>query len=139
MKSKSDLYRLDPFLDTYGILHLGGRIQNAEISDRIKYPLVLPNKGHVTNLIARHFHDKTLHKGRGMTVNEIRNCGFWIIGASSVVSGLIAKCVVCRKLRGTTQDQNVYVSDMGFMAHQHKKAISRRIRYKIIRPICKKS
>ena len=57
LKSKSDLYRLDPFLDTYSILHLGGRIQNAEISDRIKYPLVLQNKGHVTNLIARHFHD----------------------------------------------------------------------------------
>ena len=74
-----------------------------------------------------------------MTVNEIRNCGFWITGASSVVSGLIAMCVVCRKLRGTTQDQSEYVSDMGFMAHQHKKAISRRIRYKIIRPICRKS
>ena len=31
------------------------------------------------------------------------------------------------------------VSDMGFTAHQHKKAISRRIRYKIIRQICRKS
>ena len=73
LKSKSDLYRFDPFLDTYGILHVGGRIQNAGIPDRIKYPLVLPKKGHVTNLLAGHFHDKTLHQGRGMTVNEIRN------------------------------------------------------------------
>ena len=31
------------------------------------------------------------------------------------------------------------VSDMGFTAHQHKKAISSRIRYKIICPICMKS
>ena len=107
LKSKSDLYRLDPFLDTYGILHVGGRIQNAEIPDRIKYPFVLPKKGHVTNLIARHFYDKTLHQGCGMPVNEIRNSGFWIKGASSVVSSLIAKCVVCRKLRGTTQGQQM--------------------------------
>ena len=35
--------------------------------------------------------------------------------------------------------QSASVSDMGFTAHQHKKAISRRIRYKIIHPICRKS
>ncbi|MCG7878636.1 MAG: hypothetical protein N0C90_20255, partial [Candidatus Thiodiazotropha endolucinida] len=52
-------------------------------------------------------HDKTLHQGRGMTVNEIRNNGFWIVGCSSVVSSLIMKCVVCRRLRGTLQDQKM--------------------------------
>lgn len=107
LKGKSDLCRLDPFLDSDGILRVGGRIQNAEIPNKIKYPVVLPKKGHVTNLIARYFHDKTLHQGRGMTVNEIRNNGFWIVGCSSVVSSLIMKCVVCRKLRGTLQDQKM--------------------------------
>ena len=99
--------RLDPFLDDSGILHIGGRIQNAKIPEEIKYPVVLPKRSHITDLIVCHFHDKTLHQDRGMTVNEIRNNGFWIIGCSSIVSNLIRNCVTCRRLRGTLQDKKM--------------------------------
>ena len=107
LRGKSDLRRLDPFLDDSGILHIGGRIQNAKIPEEIKYPVVLPKRSHITDLIVCHFHDKTLHQGRGMTVNEIRNNGFWIIGCSSIVSNLIRNCVTYRRLRGTLQDQKM--------------------------------
>ena len=107
LNGKSALRRLDPFLDTNGILRIGGRVQSATIPDELKYPIVLPRKGLVTNLVASHFHHKTLHQGRGMTVNEIRNNGFWIISCSAVVSNLIMKCVVCRRLRGSLQVQKM--------------------------------
>ncbi len=38
-----------------------------------KYPVILPKKGHVTELIIRHAHEKVAHGGRGMTLNAIRN------------------------------------------------------------------
>ena len=107
LNGKSDLRRLDPFLDSNGILRIGGRVQSGKIPDMLKYPVVLPRKGIVTNLVVNHFHDKTLHQGRGITVNEIRNNGFWIIGCSGVVSNLIMKCVVCRRLRGSLQVQKM--------------------------------
>lgn len=107
LKGKSDLHRLDPFLDSKGLLRIGGRIQHAKMPDKIKYPVVLPKRCHITSLIAHHFHDKMFHQGRGITVNEIRNNGFWIIGCSAVVSGLISKCLVCRRLRGVLQDQKM--------------------------------
>ena len=42
-----------------------------------------------------------------MTVNEIQNSGYWVIGCSSIVSNLIRKCVICQRLRGTLQDQKM--------------------------------
>ena len=42
-----------------------------------------------------------------MTVNEIRNSDYWIIGCSSIVSNLIRNCVICRRLPGTLPDQKM--------------------------------
>ena len=42
-----------------------------------------------------------------MTLNRIRSAGFWIIGGKSTVSNHISRCVCCRKLRGSVQEQRV--------------------------------
>ena len=88
MKGTSQLYRLDPFLDDEAIIRVGGRIRNASYSSDIKHPVILPRKHHVTDLIIRHCHETTQHGGRGMTINEIRSNGYWIIECSGAVSTL---------------------------------------------------
>ena len=60
---------------------------------------------HVTELIIRHYHEKVAHQGRGITLNEIRSNGIWIIGGSSAVAYFIKNCVTCRRLRGIAQEQ----------------------------------
>ena len=40
-------------------------------------------------------------------MNEVRSSGYWIVGCSTVVAKLIEKCVACRRLRATTQDQKM--------------------------------
>ena len=107
MKKNSNLYTLDPFLDKNGVLRVGGRLKHADLSTAVKYPAILPRKGHVTDLIISHCHDSVEHQGRGMTHNKIRSSGFWIIGGSSAVSDHVAKCVRCRKLRGAVQEQKM--------------------------------
>ena len=107
LKHTSSIYRLDPFLDVHGIMRVGGRIHRAELSSNIRHPAILPRKAHITNLVIRHFHEQSEHQGRGMTTNEIRENGFWIIGCSSAVSEYIFKCVKCRKLRSQLQQQKM--------------------------------
>ncbi len=107
MKATSSLFRLDPFLDKNGIMRVGGRVRRANFSDEIKHPIIMPRKHHVTELLIRHFHEKSGHQGRGMTTNEIRSNGYWIVGCSSAVSSYISKCVKCRKLRSQPQDQKM--------------------------------
>ena len=107
MKRASSLYQLDPFLDADGILRVGGRIGRASLSYSAKHPVIIPRKGHVTELIICHHHQLVEHQGRGITLNKIRSAGYWVIGGSSAVSNHIAQCVKCRKLRGTPQDQKM--------------------------------
>ena len=107
MKKSSSLYKLDPFLDEDGVLRVGGRLGKSSDPYDVKHPVILPKKGHVTNLILCHYHQLVKHQGRGITQNEIRSSGYWIVGGSSVVSNHISKCVSCRKLRGSPQEQKM--------------------------------
>ncbi|XP_063437322.1 uncharacterized protein LOC134718616 [Mytilus trossulus] len=107
LKRTSSLYKLDPFLDSDGIIRVGGRIRRAEFNLAVKHPVIIPRHSHVTELIIRHFHEKAEHQGRGMTINEIRANGFWIIGCSTAVSKYLATCVICRKHRSNTQEQKM--------------------------------
>lgn len=45
------LYRVDPFVDSNGILRVGGRLRRATLEYTEKYPVLLPKKYHVTDLV----------------------------------------------------------------------------------------
>ena len=107
LKAKGPLYKLDPFLDENEILRVGGRLRRANLSDEVKFPIILPKRSHISKLIIRYFHEKINHQGKGMTLNEIRSNGFWIIDATSSVFIVISSCVKCQKLRGTVQEQKM--------------------------------
>ncbi|GAA6093748.1 uncharacterized protein LOC113110146 [Tachysurus ichikawai] len=101
------LYKLSPFIDDHDILRVGGRLTRAELHPHIKHPAILPKGHHVSHLLIKHFHEKVQHQGRGMTINEIRSNGVWILGCSSEVSSFIYKCIKCRKLRKSNQEQRM--------------------------------
>ena len=68
----------------------------------------MPKNSHVTVLLVRQFHHgKQHHQGYGMTHNASRQAGYYIVNGRFVVSHIIAKCVISRKLRGRTQHQKM--------------------------------
>ena len=101
----SSIYRLDPFVDK-GILRVGGRLNNADIPEESKHPIILPRKSHVTTLIIRHAHERLGHAGRGHVLARLRE-KYWIVGANSAVRQLISSCVTCRRNRAPPQDQKM--------------------------------
>ncbi|XP_060574183.1 uncharacterized protein LOC132731902 [Ruditapes philippinarum] len=107
LQKGSPIFKLDPYMDGECIIRVGGRLANSQFSLSEKHPIILPRKGHVSDLILRHFHERVKHQGRGMTINEIRANGFWLLGCSSAVSYLISRCLICRKLRGSLQVQKM--------------------------------
>ena len=82
-------------------------MSNADLPHGERNPIVLPKSGHIVDLLVRFCHEKVAHQGRGMTMNEIRSRGFWILGGSSVVSRCIHSCVVCRKVRASSGSQKM--------------------------------
>ena len=107
IKKSSILFKLDPFVDASGILRAGGRLKFSEMPEFVKFPIIVPGKSHIANLIVKHCHEQVNHQGRGMTINEVRSCGYWIVGGSSAVASHILKCVKCRKIRGVVEDQKM--------------------------------
>ena len=75
-----------------------------------KFPsilVILPRRTHITNLILQYCHQETKHQVSGMTHNKVRQRGYWIIGGRSVVSNLVSKCVVYKKLRAPLVQQKL--------------------------------
>ena len=107
MKTSSSLYKLDPFLDGNGILRVGGRLRRASLTEDVKFPIILPRNSLVTKLIVKHFHKRTQHQGKGMTLNEVRSNGFWVVSGSSIVASMISCCVKCQRLHGAVQEQRM--------------------------------
>ena len=107
LKKLCPLFKLDPFFDKNGIIRVGGRMKHSSLEEVYKYPVVLPKKGKVSYLIIQWCHFQVEHAGRGITLNEIRSSGYWIINANSRVRHFISKCVRCRFLRGKLGEQKM--------------------------------
>ena len=60
-----------------------------------------------TLLIHQFHYRKQHHQDYGITQNAIRQAGYYIINGRSLISHIVSKCVVCRKLRGHTQNQKM--------------------------------
>lgn len=104
----SSVLSLSPFLDSDGILRVGGRLSKAtHLVSKEKNPIILPSKHHVSRLIAIHCHEIVKHQGRHFTEGQIRSEGYWIIGGKRLVSSIIFSCVPCRKLRGRFEYQRM--------------------------------
>ncbi|XP_011884112.1 PREDICTED: uncharacterized protein LOC105571257, partial [Vollenhovia emeryi] len=104
LPKSNPLVRLTPFLDSEGLLRVGGRLHNAALDPEAKHPLILPRRSPLTILIVDDAHRRTLHGGTQVTLNCIRN-QFWIIGGRAPVRSRILKCVRCARYRGTRAQQ----------------------------------
>ncbi len=101
------LYRLDPLLDVNVVLRVGGRIRRGDFSLGVRHPVILPRKGHITELLIRHFHERVAHQGRGMTVPKSGPMVSGLLAAVRLFSYHISRCLKCRRLRGVVQEQKI--------------------------------
>ena len=101
------LYRLDPFVDTSGILRVGGRLRRAEFELGERHTIILPRNDHLSKLVVRHYHDRVHDQGTSITRSAVRQAGYWIVGGYNVVSKEIHSCVTCKKLRGRPLEQQM--------------------------------
>ena len=106
VKKSSSLRKLDPFLDDHGVLRVGGRISKSSYTCNIVHPIILP-KSDLTKMIVRACHERVAHSGRGLTINKVRNSGYWVLSCNSFVRQLISKCVTCRIQRGVPAQQKM--------------------------------
>lgn len=77
---------------------VGGRLRHAQIPERQKHPVVLPNSHRVTKLIFKHRHQELSHCGPQALLADIRRI-YWPIKGKFTARSVISKCVRCTKAK----------------------------------------
>ena len=95
---KSTLYQLDPYVEDAGILGVGRRLRQTNLSSKEKHPVLLFKGYHVSMKILRYYHEQVYHQGRQITHGALRNAGYWLVSGHGAVASLIGSCFTCRRL-----------------------------------------
>ena len=107
LKGNSKASQFDPFLDEDGVLRVRGRLHKSYLNDDCKHPALLPKEERVTLFIMQWCHSKCAHGGRGLTMNELQSCGYWVMCGNAAVKKMIFHCVQCCRLRGRLVEQEM--------------------------------
>ena len=104
---RSEVSRLEPHLDTDGLIRVGGRLNRAILQPDQKNPILLPREGKISELIVRATHvTKAGHSGREHTLAAVRET-YWIPKCRRLLNRVLKNCVTCRRTnwRHTRQRQ----------------------------------
>ncbi|XP_072400537.1 uncharacterized protein [Diabrotica undecimpunctata] len=72
LKSNSCLLSLNPFIDEFGFLRVGGRLSNSKFAFEKKHPLILHSKSHLMFLIASQTHLDLLCRASADACDNLR-------------------------------------------------------------------
>lgn len=101
---KSQILALNPFLDSSGLVRVGGRISKSSLAFDQRHPILLPRKSHLTTLLIRYEHERNFHAGPQLLLSIIQ-AKYWIIRGRDAIRHQIRQCVPCTKQRATTMQQ----------------------------------
>ena len=101
VKSNS-LQHVTPFLDSDGVLRVGGRLARAPLTFASKHPAILPADEQVCRLVIADAHRRVFHSGLERTLTELRS-QFWLCRGRSLVKKVIYGCLVCKRRRCSPQ------------------------------------
>lgn len=103
VNSKSKLLNLNPFIDSQGIIRVGGRLQKSNFSYEKKHPIILPSKHTLSDLIVKHEHIRLLHAGPQALLSSIRE-NYWPLSGRNLIRKIVHNCVHCFKIKPRHMD-----------------------------------
>lgn len=100
LSKTSKLLKLNPYLDTSGIIRSRSRLHLITwLDDEFKCPIILPKEHACTQLIVQDVHERIGHPvGTNAALNEL-NKRFWIMGARVLLTKITSKCFKCKVRR----------------------------------------
>ncbi|GFS92120.1 integrase catalytic domain-containing protein [Trichonephila clavipes] len=100
----SKLRNLNPFIDSDGLLRVGGRLSNSDLPYVNKHPAILPGNHNLTVQIIAHFHRNNLRTGASSLLHYVRE-KFWPLNGRSLCRKVVHECLVCFKSRPLVTSQ----------------------------------
>ncbi|GBL67067.1 hypothetical protein AVEN_220554-1 [Araneus ventricosus] len=102
----SKLKSLSLFLDSQGILRVGGRLRNSILPYNSKHPIIFPAKHKVTDMIIQYYHKIQFHSGPQALLYNIRQ-KFWPLNGRNLCRKIVISCVTCFKANPKISSQKM--------------------------------
>ncbi|KAJ8927556.1 hypothetical protein NQ314_019961 [Rhamnusium bicolor] len=83
LKPKHKLLNLAPFVDSDGLLRVGGRLKHSQLPFSAKHPLLLSGKHILSKLIFEDAHKALLHAGPQLLLATVRQT-YWVTSGMNV-------------------------------------------------------
>lgn len=93
LPSHNKLKCLHPFIRN-GLILVGGWLENADVQETQKYPIVLPPSHVITQLIVKDIHLNQLHSGPTALLAAVR-LRFWPLRGRSSTRSVVLRCIQC--------------------------------------------
>ncbi|XP_062557097.1 uncharacterized protein LOC134221948 [Armigeres subalbatus] len=100
----SSLKLLNPFVDSSGIIRVGGRLKLSTESYTTKHQILLPGFHRFTRLLLLSYHRKLIHGGISLTLGVVRN-EYWPTNGRRAVRSVIRTCYRCTRASPRTLQQ----------------------------------
>ncbi|XP_058816806.1 uncharacterized protein LOC131680102 [Topomyia yanbarensis] len=97
VSTKSQLRLLNPFMDTQGIIRVGGRLRLSDESYDVKHQIVIPGFHPFTKLLINFHYRKIIHGGIVMTLAVVRD-EFWPLNGRKAVRSVIRNYFRCNRV-----------------------------------------
>lgn len=101
---KCHLKSLNPFIDSLGLMRVGGRLQNSNLPFNQQHPIILPKKSNITRMIILKEHLRLKHAGQKLVLSTL-NERYWLINANREIKAVLHKCLICFKLKARAATQ----------------------------------
>ncbi|XP_059611719.1 uncharacterized protein LOC132258411 [Phlebotomus argentipes] len=99
----SHLRKLYPFLDSDGILRVGGRLEHLDDTYSVRHPVILP-KSSLTTLLLKEMHITLMHAGPQLLLSYCRQ-KYWPIGGRHSARSIVHGCKKCFVHKSTRETQ----------------------------------
>ena len=92
----SHLANLNPFLDPYGIVRVGGRIQHSSLPENTKHPIIVSSESQLSTMVISDIHVLNLHSSTEPTLHAVRT-QYHILHPRSSINRVIRHCLCAHR------------------------------------------
>ena len=100
----SSLSMLRPYLDSEGVIRVGGRLLKSHLRHAQKHPVILHHKSRLSHLLLRDAHLQFLHTGPQQMISSI-SLQYHILSCRRLERSIFRSCVSCRRQQAKTYPQ----------------------------------
>ena len=104
ISESSVILHLHPFVDSNGLLRVGGRDQNSKLPYSTQHPIIVHGKHALAKLVIRSEHSRLLHACPTLLTASLGR-RFHIVSGTKVIRSLTHGCTTCRHNAAKPQPQ----------------------------------